>query len=372
MTTLWDLGRARPLLMADLGASPMIGVNREGTLIAKSGGGDTARLYRLEMSKVVWALPVRSSIQGDSVLSTATSVVDYSPDGRWLATAIWGAVQLRDASGAIVAVAPLGTSTNRCSVRFSRDGVSLLAASFDLGLLRIPIRVSGDGVASLGEASSIDPEPGFAIADVSRDGRRAVLTSNNKGMSKVVRLDGALPNPRWSLEGAAGAVFVDRDGEVLANSVSERQGSRVELRDVTTGAVRRTLNYGYGAHAHASADGSEVVLGSGEDRTVLLRVADWSQGPALPAEVQGRGIQPAFSPDGSCIAFGEGDVVCLVRPADGAVLAHLQSPQGGTYLPGLVFSPDGQRLALWWENGQLTIWDLGALRKELAARGLDW
>jgi hypothetical protein len=40
--------------------------------------------------------------------------------------------------------------------------------------------------------------------------------------------------------------------------------------------------------------------------------------------------------------------------------------------PRLQQRADGLHLALWWENGQLTIWDLRALRGELAARGLDW
>ena len=372
VTTLWDLGRSRPLLVADLGASPMIGVNSEGTLIAKAGGGDTARLYRLEMSKVTWALPVRSSIQRDSVQSTATSVIDYSPDGRWLATAVWGAVQMRDASGAIVAVAPQGLSTNRCTVHFSRDGQSLLAASTDLGLVRIPVLVSGNGAPSLGESITIDPEPGFSIADVSHDGTLAVLTAVRKGLCKVVRLEGPPTGPRWSLPGAAGAAFVDDGRDVLANSVDDSKGALIELRDAASGQLRRTLDYPHGGHIHASADGVRVILGAGEDKSYLLRVADWSLGPALPKEVQGRGKQPAFSPDGRLLAIGVGDVVHLLRTADGAVLAHLQSPQGGTYLPGLAFSPDGARLALWWENGQLTVWDLNALHGALATRNLDW
>ncbi|HXP60466.1 MAG TPA: WD40 repeat domain-containing serine/threonine protein kinase, partial [Dongiaceae bacterium] len=254
VTTLWDLGRSRPLLVADLGASPMIGVNSEGTLIAKAGGGDTARLYRLEMSKVTWALPVRSSIQRDSVQSTATSVIDYSPDGRWLATAVWGAVQMRDASGAIVAVAPQGLSTNRCTVHFSRDGQSLLAASTDLGLVRIPVLVSGNGAPSLGESITIDPEPGFSIADVSHDGTLAVLTAVRKGLCKVVRLEGPPTGPRWSLPGAAGAAFVDDGRDVLANSVDDSKGALIELRDAASGQLRRTLDYPHGGHIHASAD----------------------------------------------------------------------------------------------------------------------
>jgi eukaryotic-like serine/threonine-protein kinase len=372
LATLWDLGRARPLLMAELGASPMIGVSRDGTLIAKAGESDTGRLYRLEMSSVVRTLPVRSSIERDSVESSAVSVIDYSPDGRWMATAIWGAVQLRDSTGAILSVLRLGLGTNRCSVRFSRDGRSLIAASADLGLARIPIEFSSDGDPTFGEVKPLDPEPGYLIADLSRDGTRAALTSSRGGMCKIVRLDGSPAIARWALRGAAGAAFVDNDEEVVVNSLDDEHGALLELRDTGTGEVRRTLSYQHGAHVHASADGSWVILGVGEDRSFLLHTADWSPGPSLPAEVQGRGTEAAFCPDGSCIAFGDGDTACLVRVADGAVLAHLQSPQGATYLPGLTFSPDGSHLALWWENGQLTLWDLRALRRELAARGLDW
>jgi WD40 repeat protein len=371
LATLWDVGRGRPLLMADLGGSPMIGVSRDGMLIAKAGESETAKLFRLEMPSVVRTLPVRSSIERDSVQSTAVSVIDYSPDGRWLATAIWGAVQLRDSAGAILSVAPAGLGTNRCSVRFSRDGRSLLAASADLGLVRLPVEFDAGGIPRLGEGMPIDPEPGFFIVDVSRDGTRAALTSSQRGFCKVVPLDGGPAAARWALKGAAGAAFVDDDRQVLVNSL-EGGDTPLELRDARTGELRRTLGYRHGAHVHASADGSWVVLGEGEARSFLLHTADWSQGPSLPAEAQGRGTQPAFCPDGSCIAFGEGAVACLVRVSDGAVLAHLQSSQGGTYLPGLTFSPDGTHLALWWETGQLTLWDIGALRRELAGRGLDW
>jgi WD40 repeat protein len=371
-TTLWDLGRARPLMTADLGGSPMIGVNRDGTRIAKAGESDTAKLYRLEMSGVVRTLPVRSTIERDNVLSGAVPVIDYSPDGRWLATATWAAIQLRDASGAIVSEAPQGTSNNRCSVRFSRDGQSLLAASTELGLVRLPLEISKDGTPRLGTGSAIDPEPGYYIADVSRDGARAVLTSQTAGICKIVGLDGDPKAVRWALSRAAGAAFVDNDGEVLANSLDDEHGTLLELRDAGTGELRRTLNYQHGAHVHASPDGSLVLFGVGDDGSFLLHAADWSPGPSLPSEAQGRATQPAFCPDGSCIAFGEGDMVCLVRVADGAVLSHLQAPQGGTYIPGLAFSPDGSHLALWWETGQLTLWDLRALRRELAGRGLDW
>lgn len=372
LATLWDMGRSRPLLTAELGASPMIGVSRDGTLIAKAGESDSAKLYRLEMPSVVRTLPVRSSIERDSVENSAVSVIDYSPDGRWLATAIWGAVQLRDSAGTIIGVTPLGLSTNRCSVRFSRDGRSLLAVSADLGLARIPLDFSSDGAPRMEHGVLLDSERGYLIADLSRDGNQAALTSSRGGMCKIVELDGGRAIARWALTGAAGAVFVHDDGELLVNSLDDNHDSLLELRDAKTGGVIRTVNCHHGAHVHASSDGSVVILGDSEARSLLLHPADWSPGPSLPPEVQGRGTEAAFCPDGSCIAFGEGDAICLVRVADGGVLAHLKSPQGGTYLPGITFSPDGSRLALWWETGQLTLWDLRSLRRELAARGLDW
>jgi len=372
MVTLWDLGKARPLLMTEVGSSPVIAVNRDCTLIAKAVGQDTGRLFRLEMSRVATALPIKSNLQRDNVLSATVPVIDYSPNGRWLATAVWGSVQLRDTAGNIISTAIQGSSLSRCSVLFSRDGLSLLVASSELGLVRVPLVFSNDGVPKLGEGVPIDSEPRYYIADLSRDGTTAILTSDKSGRCKIVCLDGRAPTVAWALPGAAGAAFVDNDREVLANSLSGDHGALLELRDAKTGEVRRTINYQHGAHVHASVDGSWVAIGAGGDKSFLVRTADWSPGPPLPAKVQGRGTQLAISRDGSLIAFGVGDEVYLVRASDGSEVAHLNSPQSGTYLPGLTFSPDGTHLALWWENGQLTLWDLRTLRSELANRGLDW
>ncbi len=372
VATLWDLGRARLLLSAGLGSQARIGVSRDGALVVKELSNDSIRLYHLEMSNVVRTLAIVSPVMHDNVFSAALPVIDYSPDGRLLATAVWGSVQLRDASGKVISASQQGSPSNWCSVRFSRDGASLLASSNDLGLVRLPVRASSDGSMELGSAVTIDREPGFFIADLSRDGTRAVLSSFVKGRCKVVRLDSAAAPVRWDLSGAAGAAFVDGDRTILANSLDEDSGAQLDLRDSATGARERVLDYGHGAHVNLNRDGTWGLVGVGIDKTVLLRMADWSPGHPLPAEVQGRGIQAAFCPDGDCIAFGVGGGVVIVRVSDGTILAHLVAAQGGTYLPGLAFSPDGSHLALWWENGQLTLWDMRALRAELARRGLDW
>jgi WD40 repeat protein len=370
--TLWDLATARPLWMGGLGSGRHLEISQDGSLIANESGDDLARTFRVEMSPESRTMPVDSDDGRDNVLSLAVPVIDFSPDGRWLATAVWSAIQLRDSTGKVISVAPQGSPINHVSIRFSRDGGSVLAASGELGLVRIPLQSAGGGEPRLGEGIPVDPEPGYYIADVSKDGTRAILTNSTKGLCKIVPLDGRTPVVRWALAGAVGAAFVDGDRDVLVNSLDDDHGALLEIRDATTGGKRRNIGYRHGAHVHASADGAWVLLGAGPAKSVLVRTQDWSAGPPLPPEVQGRGNQAAFCPDGNCIAFGDGNTVYLVRTADGSVLAHLQSPQGGTYLPGLTFSPDGGQLALWWENGQLTLWDLRTLRRELALRRLDW
>jgi eukaryotic-like serine/threonine-protein kinase len=370
--TLWDAGASRPLLQGTLGSIGANGVSRDGTRIIAATESNHARLSRVEMSALARALPFDSQAGRDNVLSGAVSVVSYSPDGRWLVTAIWGAVQLRTGDGRLVAQVEDGTYSNYCSVHWAPAGDAILCASSEHGLERYPVEISSAGGATLGPPEVLDPEPGYFIADLSRDGTRVLLTSFLNNHCKVVRLDGRAPAVAWALPGAAGAIFVDHDREVVANSLDDGAGPSILLRDADSGQVRHPLGLGYGAHAAVSPDGTWAVLGTGANSSVLVHTKDWSAGPPLPAEIQGRGNLAAISPDGATIAFCAGKQVVLVRAGDGAVLAHLESAQTGTYLPGLTYSPDGTHLALWWENGQLDIWDLRALRTELASRGLDW
>jgi len=370
--TLWDLGSARPLLTGGLGSRVEIAVSRAGDRIVKADGDSVARLVRLEMSGVERTWAATPSSARDNVLSAAVSTADYSPDGKWLATAIWGGIQLRGRDGSLLASENLGTLSNYCSVRFSRDGRSLLAGTAEEGLVRLPITVREGADPILGTPEFIDREEPEYITDVSPDGARALVTSFTSGFVKVIALDGGPGAVRWALPGAAGASFLKGGRQVLANSLDAQGGAKMEVRDAADGRVERSLPYPYGAHVNLSADGSTVVLGTGADGTVLLHGPDLSQGAALPVDVRGRDFQCAISPDGRIAAFGVGVQAWLVNTEDGSVLAHLQAAQGGSYMPGLAFSPDGSRLALWWETGQLTVWNLEQLRKELRSRGLDW
>jgi tetratricopeptide (TPR) repeat protein len=80
-----------------------------------------------------------------------------------------------------------------------------------------------------------------------------------------------------------------------------------------------------------------------------------------------------FAPDGRIVAVLDPDrVIRLVDFATERTLARLESPDlCGVHV--LAFSPDGSRLVLVTNDGPAAhVWDLRAIRKQLADRGLDW
>jgi serine/threonine protein kinase/WD40 repeat protein len=80
----------------------------------------------------------------------------------------------------------------------------------------------------------------------------------------------------------------------------------------------------------------------------------------------------AFSPDGRLLAVEAGQgVVRLIAPDTGREYARLEGPNQDR-ASWLAFSPDSAQLVVNGEHQALHLWDLRAIRAELAARGLDW
>jgi WD40 repeat protein len=100
----------------------------------------------------------------------------------------------------------------------------------------------------------------------------------------------------------------------------------------------------------------------------LWAVDSWQEGPS-PGATNGF---VAFSPNGRMLAVETGqNSVRLVDPDTGREYARLEDPnQDRAGYPA--FSPDGTQLVVTGEAQWLHIWDLRAIRAELAQRGLDW
>jgi tetratricopeptide (TPR) repeat protein len=156
-------------------------------------------------------------------------------------------------------------------------------------------------------------------------------------------------------------VAVSPDGEWLGAG-SQRAGAQIwRLRDHLKVADLPVTKGGY---LNFSPDGKWLLTGSPPSKL-------WASGTwALHRELGGTGL--CFAPDSRLLAIlDDGQVIRLVEAGTGRVIARLQSPDRAA-VTSAVFSPDGSRLVLVGENSTVHVWDLRALRKALAALGLDW
>jgi hypothetical protein len=114
-----------------------------------------------------------------------------------------------------------------------------------------------------------------------------------------------------------------------------------------------------------STDGRWLATTGGGFR--LWAVGSWQEGPKFSGE------HFAFSPDSKVLAVGDGfGVVHLYDPNAGREHARLDVGSQARSLPQC-FTPDGAHLiASTSEDGTIQIWNLAAIRTQLAELGLDW
>jgi hypothetical protein len=109
-----------------------------------------------------------------------------------------------------------------------------------------------------------------------------------------------------------------------------------------------------------------LILGAQEGSFVhLYRTGTWEEERAL------RGGLFAFGPDG-LLALADGEAIRLADAASGTTYARLEAAHASGPAPSR-FSADGSLPAASDQSSAtVLVWDLRALREELAARGLDW
>jgi tetratricopeptide (TPR) repeat protein len=114
-----------------------------------------------------------------------------------------------------------------------------------------------------------------------------------------------------------------------------------------------------------SPDGRWLLTNSGGCR--LWEVGSWNEWWKVG------GANGCFSPDGRLLAVEDTPgAVRLLRPQDRTELTRLEAPEQ-TRLKPCCFTPDGTRLITNGVDTQaLHVWDLRALRAQLAELGLDW
>jgi tetratricopeptide (TPR) repeat protein len=242
---------------------------------------------------------------------------------------------------------------------------SWLTASGDLltsdlsGVQRWPVQLDSDrGEFRVGPPRLLTLPGGVDGIDTDRSGRIVALADFGFAFvatPKRTFLVGPLDDCRH--------VAFSPDGEWLATGSHAENGAQVwRLRDATQ-------------VAHLAIDGSVGVVFSPDGKWLMTRNAPcrlWAVGTWNEArQVGGYGL--CFSPDCRLAVVQDANkLLRLVETETGRTIARLESPD----LCGVgsaAFSPDGSRLVVTTQDGPAVhVWDLRAIRRQLARMGLDW
>ena len=295
--------------------------------------------------------------------------LDVSPDGRWLVLGGWSQPSLYDLTHhQWRLVPPPGVSDFMGTARFTADGQTLWT-----GQSRGPLRRHrlDPGARHLGEGELVPGHDNFLPTALHRETGVLALTDYYGGRYRLLDTATRAIVSEWPMPRAAYAAF-SPDGRSILASGEPGPTARVEVREVATGRVVRTLSETGGLIAAWSPDGRWLVTGVGENITRLWRTADWSKGPELPAEAQGASRRAVFSPDSRLLLVNENNFILLLRTETGEEIARLEAPEQTRFSPVLRFTPDGKTLIVPRLDGSLHLWSMAMIRSELGKLGLDW
>ncbi len=170
------------------------------------------------------------------------------------------------------------------------------------------------------------------------------------------------------------------DGSRLA---LQQTGIRVGRWNLSDSDCCRALSWKTGDSGIFGADfhpTGKLLLLSTRGRLLLFETGEWNRIGEIPLRNSGFG-RAAFSPDGSQIAVHDGEAIHLLRTDGLQTLARLQNPDAESYsragpeaTTALAYSADQRFLAsgTGGEQELLYVWDLAAVRQQLATVELDW
>jgi signal transduction histidine kinase/type II secretory pathway pseudopilin PulG len=375
---VWETGTGRLLGVTDRGFAEQFGEDHR------------LALSRFKGAVEVWSLrpsPVHRMYVGPGSVEDSTWALDLSPDGRWLASlivdqslVIWDLLQ--------------GTTPGR----FEMAGTHLLGfhpARPEL-YLTTPYKTvvrkltfvpaTGAPAPRLGEPTYVSMPTNFFPnwITLSRNGRTMALGALFDGRTYVTNIGGSgqvvwlkdlvhltrseVGCPAASASGG-GSLALSGDGRWAACGFLYPHGTKVW--DTQSGNCIMTLST-ENSVVEFSPDDRWLVTGD-RSHFGLFRSGDWQEVWRMPREGALYSAGPcAFSPDGKQLAVAKSrQMAAILDASTGRELAQLTAPRPAT-IKVIRWSRDGRRLVMGTAENLVQVWELDALRNELASLGLNW
>ena len=296
--------------------------------------------------------------------------VDFSPDGRLLASAGVDGVRIYRASdGRELGHLAIGFTT---SLLFEPGG-GILTWNDTLGLTRWPHKRETDGTVVIGPPEELPMRSlrgnDYCYLASDRAATRLLVTDrrNDQGLlvaTKALR-DPATPLRHVSLNNVA----LSPDGRWAATGTWK--GSDVKIWDTARGALAKEWPSD-DASVCFSPDGLWFVTCHDEFYR-FYQVGSWQPGPIIPHGFTSFAGPMAFRPDSHLMAIVKSvrhqSIVQLIDPASGREIALLQAAEA-VAITRLAFSPDGRQLAAATQSHRIQLWDLHMVRQRLISMGL--
>jgi serine/threonine protein kinase/WD40 repeat protein len=373
-TQLWDARSGKAL------------VNGQGRLLNFSPNGRRAGfqqathmgIWEVAHGRECRLLEPQTERTADWMNYAGPECIDYSPDGRLLASVGGDGVRLWDtATAKELAHLPIGyheaTLFHPSGCRlftYGRTGLKSWTMTKAPGKPGIQI---GDP-----QAFRLPPNTGWFRLSCSQDGR--VLAVTNDRHWQIVLLKVEAPSETVVLGGNRDVVSlaVSGDGKwVAAGMVKGKVG--VGIWDAQSGGLVRRIPVerdGTGQFQVAFSPNGRWLLTGGPRECRFWEVGSWEPGPVIARDDSRIFDWPdgpiAFSKDGRVLALARSqEEVQLFDLVNQREVATLIAPDPHT-LSRLCFNHDGTQLAASTEDHLIHVWDLRAIRHQLREMNLDW